>query len=659
MNACLEVFEQGCLQLPKDDFLSKGALLLRGGPRVSDFQGLCLAELKRCYGRDINLPYSLQSGWIHNVRLAKSMVLWALYGRRALPSRLPRGKDRLVAMTAMTKNVTQPVLVNSYVPPTPAAVVAVVSWEDRILNLAWQMLQHVLTRWPTSATRTLVPSKETTLTPTLPLAQPRVGVVDKNMEKLFYPAQMEMAERLYETLFSRNDQELYEEVDFRILLPPSVSLQAQTELRLMQVFGRGCVGGGGRKVLNRHMFRNGMANEDFRALKRAVMEVDPVSGKKRRMVVIVMDECHVGIGRGGQMDVLVKGAAHAKTKTWANPERILMEENVFVVYVSATGWNCMPGVLPERTIIWNEDPAGYTGWKSYANVNGCNRERLRNGEGYQWLLDYFRSIFRSSGDGGAGGMDPEMFTLLPSLVLMVDYGLGFLGSSLCSAETQEIVNAHCESNASSGSSGSGDVDCLETTVIRVQQNGAQGAMVKWLNYFVNAVNSSSRVETSVEGLVKKGDKETKSVEDGVKNRFFCVLVEKGRFGDSFPGRLLHYDLRARYHGSKTGACSFSSLMQDVGRCFGYHGGGEGEASMIVLNPEGYRLFMGQEVKNIDRYLTKTCRPHRNSMWFKTNEAKENRVENERFALLLAQPQVGKTGVYLRMLQMLMMERGMS
>ena len=83
--------------------------------------------------------------------------------------------------------------------------------------------------------------------------------------------------------------------------------------------------------------------------------------------------------------------------------------------------------------------------------------------------------------------------------------------------------------------------------------------------------------------------------------------------------------------------------------------------MIALNPEGYRLFMGQEVKNIDRYLTKACRPHRNSVWFQTNEAKgkENRVVNERFALLLAQPQVGKTGVYLRLLQILMMERGMS
>lgn len=657
MEACLEVFEQGWLQLPKDDFLSKGVRLLRGGPRVSDFQGLCLAELKRCYGRVIKLPYSLQSGWIHNVRLAKSMVLWALLGRRDFPSQLPRGKDRLVAVTAMTKNVTRPVFVNSYVPPTPV----VVSWEDRILNLSWQMLQHVLTRWPTTK---IVTSKETslTLTPTLPLARPGVLVTLVNEkekeEKLFYPAQMEMAERLYETMFSRNDQELYEEVDFRILLPPSVSLQAQTEQRLMQVFGCGGLVGRGRKVLSRHMFRNGMANEDFRALEQAVMEVDPVSGKKRRMVVIVMDECHVGIGRGGQIDVLVKGVPHAKTKRSANPERILMEENVYVIYVSATGWNCMPGVLPERTIIWNEDPVGYTGWKSYANVNGCNQERLKNGEGYQWLLDYFRSLFRSSGN--SGGMDPEMFTLLPSLVLMVDYGLGFLGSSLCSVETQEIVNAHHdESGGSGGSSGSGG-DCgVETTVIRVQHNGAQGAMVKWLNYFLNAVNGSSKVETSVEGLLNGNKKsEQKRVGDGGKNRFFCVLVEKGRFGDSFPGRLLHYDLRARYHGSKAGACSFSSLMQDVGRCFGYHGDG-GESTMIALNPEGNRLFMGQEVKNIDRYLIKTCRPHRNSMWFGQAKGNENRVENERFALLLAQPQVGKTGVYLRLLQMLMMERGMS
>ena len=351
------------------------------------------------------------------------------------------------------------------------------------------------------------------------------------------------------------------------------------------------------------------------------MEVDPVSGKKRRMVVVVMDECHLGIGRGGQMDVLVNGTAHGRSGVECNPERILMEDKVYVVYVSATGWNCMPGVLPEKTVMWSEDPVGYTGWKSYAVEGGRNRDRLCSAEGYQHMLDYFKLVFR-----GEKGVDSKMFALLPSLVLMVDYGLGFMGSHRCSEETQRIV-----------------ADCGDgTTVVRVQPNGAQGAMVRWLRYFLGADDdgAGARVETSVDALRKVKELE----------RSFCVLVEKSRYGDSFPpGRLLHYDLRARY---QSATCTFSSLLQDVGRCFGYRA--KGEAPLIVLSPKGHRLFMGQEVNVVDRYLNKQGEAHCNSMWF--NKARERESFKRRWVLLLAQPQVGKTGVYLRLLEMVVKER---
>ena len=633
MKSCLELFERGWLQLPKDEFLWKGVLLLRSGPKVAEFQGLCQAELKRFYCRApvVKLPYSLQSGWVHNVRLAKSMVLWVLSGRQSLPARLPRGKQQItVAMTTPPNDVAT----------TPLVPMAL-SWEDRMLNLAWQMLQHVLARWPPScvlSSHGRVKNKDNVKSKTNPPLQ--------LLQPLFYPAQMDMAERLYDVLFNSEEEENeYEEMDFRILLPPSVSLQKQTEQRLMQVFGKeGNVEG---KVLNRCMFRSGVANEDFKALERAVMERDPLSGKKKRMMVVVVDECHVGIGRGGQMDVLMNGAAHKASGIECNAERILQEDNVYVVYVSATGWNCVPGVLPEKTVIWNEDPTGYTGWKSYATSNGCNRDCLKQGEVYQGMLDYFRALFRDHGNGGSsGGMDPEMFALLPSLVLMVDYALGFVGSALCSSETRQIVSDH---NVR-GFKGGGDVD--ETTMIRVQQNGAQGAMVRWLQYFLQEhARSDSRVETSLDRLKK--DKVGVDGGGGGRERSFCVLVEKGRFGDSFPGRLLHYDLRARY---QSATCTFSSLLQDVGRCFGYRA--NDEAPLIVLNPQGYRLFMGQGGKMVvDRYLNKQGNgPNRKSMWFEKEKEKEMATREDesfktRWALLLAQPQVGKTGVYLRLLQM--------
>merc|ERR1712000_777522 len=97
------------------------------------------------------------------------------------------------------------------------------------------------------------------------------------------------------------------------------------------------------------------------------------------------------------------------------------------------------------------------------------------------MLDYFQLLFRKQPQRA---IDPRLFALLPSLVLMVDYGLAFLhvrgalGSSLssllCSVETRQIVNDHFKNCG----------EDMRTTVVRVQQNGAQGAMVKWLRYFL-------------------------------------------------------------------------------------------------------------------------------------------------------------------------------
>ena len=59
--------------------------------------------------------------------------------------------------------------------------------------------------------------------------------------------------------------------------------------------------------------------------------------------------------------------------------------------------------------------------------------------------------------------------------------------------------------------------------------------------------------------------------------------------------------------------------------------------------------MAQELNCIDRYLNKQGEACCKSMWFK--KAREKESFKKRWVLLLAQPQVGKTGVYLRLLEM--------
>ena len=602
METCLREFERAWLQLPRDCFLAQGVLLLRTCPKVSQFQSLCATELERWHGPSVKLPYSLQSAWVHNVRLAKSMVAWVLGGRHSPPRR-----------------GTQRAAVHVMLPAAP-------TWEQCLVSTAWQMLQHVLSVSPAPPPPSSLWSS-TKVATIARVRQPQIRRAPLRGEQplpQFYPSQVNIAERLFQTLFegkSGGRLDGYAEMDFRVLLPPSRSLRAQTVERVQRVFGNGAADLEG-KVLNRCMFRGGAANADYERLREAVMERDAVSGRKRRLMMIIVDECHLGIGRGAQMDVLVNGAAHkASGEHECNAERILHEDNVYVVYVSATGWNCVPAMLPERTVVWSDDPAGYTGWKSYAADKGRNRERLCRGEGYQRMLEYFRALFGgNSGRGGSEVVDARIRTLLPTLVLMVDYALACMGSAWCSDETRNMLS----SNGGHG-----------TTVIRVQGNGGQGAMVRWLRHFVAADVTTSLCGGSEEG------------------RRFCVLVEKGRYGDTFTGRLLHYDLRARYQ-SET--CTLASLLQDVGRCFGYDKRSddeEGKGPYIVLCPRAHQVFMGAKGCTVvlDRYLNKRGEANRNSMWWCGDDAERRKEVRQRWALLLAQPQVGKTGAYLKLLEM--------
>ena len=679
MLACRDAFEAGLSIVPTDSFLQKGAALFHGGCKVKLFHRLCLDEIDRYYSHNssssssscccsgVALPYSLQSGWINNVSMAKCMVLWVLNGRRQSgPTRL----NRIQKQTPISHG-----WVATLGNPTPRLCFRRSIWTQKILDTAWNMLQHCLS-WPypppqgqelerngkTQATTT------TTTTTTMGQVDKDLSSSSSSLPVFFYPSQVEMAERLYRCLFPSSELlEAYEKVDFRILLPPSTSLQSQTAQRLMEVFPDG--GNVSGKVLSTCMFRCGRANAAFRQLEQDVMEVNPATGKKQTLMVIIADECHFGVGKGGQADVLFHGAPHSSssTDTWPNPACILLEDNVYIVRVSATGWNCLPGFPADRTVVWDADPPGYTSWRSYAAGNGENHHRLRCCAGYQSLLDYFRQYFR--GGCPSSMMPSELFTLLPSLVLMVDYALGLLGSPHGTLETQQIVRDHLASRNRH------TLMSTETTVIRVQQNGAQGACVQWLQYFLARHPSSTTVVVDVSE--KSSGSEGSVFEQCLRGRrSFCILVEKGRFGDSIPG-IRHFDLRARYHSDTS---TFSSLLQDVGRCFGYH---RSSAPLILLNPQGYQLFTlsmggggdGKGRLHVDRYLRPLIvrpnsdhdddddggqavlvKPHRSSMWFQVvnnnphhrhhAHVKTNQV------LFMAQPQEGKTGVYLRLLQKL-------
>jgi hypothetical protein len=62
-----------------------------------------------------------------------------------------------------------------------------------------------------------------------------------------------------------------------------------------------------------------------------------------------------------------------------------------------------------------------------------------------------------------------------------------------------------------------------------------------------------------------------------------ILIERGRFGDTFPTNCICFDLRARYLRPVT---NFTSFIQDVGRAFGY-----GDRPNLFLSKEANKFLL--------------------------------------------------------------------
>jgi hypothetical protein len=510
------------------------------------------------------------------------------------------------------------------------------------------------------------------------------------------------------------------------------------------------------KVLSSRMFPKGgiAAHQKYLDLCQAVYGVNPKTGK-RQLVLIIADECHSGIGRNGQVDIFLNGAKHRNGK-WPNIFNPLCQPNVFIVNVSATGWNHQ--VIPYRKIItWTEFPKSYVSLETYlqphpsqsgtasayndnnssANSNSNNNNNNNNlteqvnltniprcnpniayplhpqqGGKYTLVssvLDGRIAYFRKLSWG-----DPDIPILMPSITLMSDYALAFLMAAgyqpaiRPSPETLRVINHMM---------GSGDITtkskhCDSTTtaetdiiLIRIQRNGIQAVFTYWLKLFRSILPQTSHqarirsFKIVCPGLSSKHSEiqlKNSSFEAALQgHRAICLVVEKARMGDTIPG-LSFFDLRARYQ--KADQSSFSSFLQDAGRCFGY----KVTPPVMILSQEGYRLLTGQ-TSYLDFYLQRTKMPlnqipglifpspsseavrqkdivcesvegegiivakkdvslraSNQSMWTRVFENNNDQVvlehvKTNRF-LLLAQPQCGKTGAFINLIERLFLDK---
>jgi hypothetical protein len=694
MQDCLAAFQTGLKQKPDDNFLQCGvAFLSTGTAPVAWLYKHCDEEIKKYLGPHAKLPYSCQKGWIHNVSLAKVMVAWVVNGRQGIPQKLNRQRLNPVASQASPSSSPShtPSLSLSQQQQSPfmaLGVQAAAGLEQHINSAAWWILEHVLQLPPGSGPQCIQHLADKLHKTSLPATPPTVTTTKINPPTIidtagkvaplhhhYHDSQIKVAKELFEALQLAPGYHDYSEIDFRIILPPKTSLKRQTRQRLISLLWKLCVPAFhpdkatlehlitqtqqqgtsilakltrydptnqawsllnqtqscfSQRVISSCMFRSGEANHAFESLCQSVYHVNPATGK-RRMMLIIADECHYGLKRNGQVDILFHGAQHSSSSSFPNnnasnsfpnPENVLSEPNVFIINVSATGWNC--DVVPfHRVITWKDCPANYISRESYLE-NGPNHDKLLVSTGFDTMVQHYSTV---------QWLYPDIKRLLPSICLVVDYALAFIAvaaarggdnkleqhQQLCvpaTAETLHVVN-HIQQQQENASNNETDV-----ILIRLQRNGVESVFVSWLKAFRSLLHCQSH-ERQNHQSESHDSREYKiccpsnpdiselpfhgSFETTLKgHRSICIVVEKARMGDTIPN-LSFFDLRARYK-SKGGPhssspSSFASFTQDVARAFGYRT----SPPTIILNKQGHQLFLGN-TNHVDHYLQRSKVP---------------------------------------------------
>jgi hypothetical protein len=782
MQDCLAAFQTGLQHKPGDPFLQCGVTFLSTGTAaVAWLYEHCDEEIKKHLG-------SCQKGWIHNVSLASVMVAWVVNGRQGIPQKLNRHKLNSAASRAsppfspsLTPSPSLPQQQQSPFMALAARTATSTSLEQHIDSAAWWILEQVLQLPPKSGPQSIQHLAERLHKPSLPISQPAVTTkinppLKENLSQPlhhYHESQIKVANELFEALKLAPGYHDYTEIDFRIIVPPKTSLQQQTRERLVSLLWKLCVSAfhpdkatlehlitrtqqQGTSILNKTtrcdrtnqawsllnqtqscfsqrvisscMFRNGEANNAFKPLCQSIFHVNPTTGK-RRMMLIIADECHYGLKRNGQVDILFHGAQHSMnnnnnpnaSNSFPNPTNVLSEPNVFIVNVSATGWNC--DVVPyHKVVTWKDCPANYISRESYLE-NGPNQEKLLVSTGLDTMVQHFATTVQ--------WLYPDIKRLLPSICLMVDYALAFIAVATArgndnnksepqyhlpvTAETLRVVK-HIQQQQENNSNNETDV-----ILIRLQRNGIQSVFVSWLRAFRSLLQCQSHASENhqshdirdykiccpsnpdISELPFHG-----SFETSLKgHRSICIVVEKARMGDTIPN-LSFFDLRARYK-SKGGPhssspSSFSSFMQDVARAFGYRS----SPPTVLLNQQGHQLFLGN-TNHLDHYLQRSkvpvsqlpqivggsstgenatadepqegestlslaetstgsanvLVPHAMSMWHRVlfaatrgdteaikvlHHVKHNRI------LLLARSQIGKTGSFIKLIELILHDK---
>lgn len=379
--------------------------------------------------------------------------------------------------------------------------------------------------------------------------------------------------------------------------------------------------------------------------------------------LILHDECHWGAGAKSQADLLLATVLRRYNPNW---------KNLRLLDISATSWNQIPYLSSARSRIlaWKEldaEDTCYVGvpellgsgkiieWDpDTVSLSGLDCWPKSDENAFKVMLDWCCALIQASGLLPATGR-PLAFTYTEQTLTAVNSilggGLALLrlpgggwGKAMFDLFTWLLSYLGLERKAC----------CVDATM-----NSGN----KLPNFWAANLHQLQRVRA----VAGKAGPIFRTFQDLEGLPCLVIVVEKGRMGDTMPTNLTTVDLRARYVESS----SYASLLQDVGRAAGWiKRGEEAHRPTVLVNPDAMALLKTPEqARVLDRHLRSTrkrweddwmnrfesTRPFASGRRRVLTEAREtaaSRIHPEIRFILSAEPQIGKTGTVLYLVELL-------
>jgi hypothetical protein len=359
---------------------------------------------------------------------------------------------------------------------------------------------------------------------------------------------------------------------------------------------------------------------------------------KKTMFLIIQDECHWGMNIDSQAD-----------QYFVNSDTLLDKnqlDNIYFLQVSATPYNieAIEDFRRENIIRWDDSvknlpPTNYQGRIELIQNNKIRCQSIQSKKLMSNFENYYSNLAYLSANHVDGRLSlPELsvfceyfITLHYLLVSRINPGYEKLFNDklkqFVTNETKEILRGLFDVDAN----GKGYL-----AVLRLKYTETAQQLKKSLQQLLEIYKQSDlfdivvdvdddgnclfdRLSNKSQEKYKRWWKLDQLTEKDRKNfgyenlkhlPLLLIVIEKGRMGDTFPSESFRYfDLRARYQGSTLYSTYYCSLLQDVGRSFGYPTSKFGRPV----------VFMGEEIFQL--LHQNTLKPHETLK--RTNNAKQN------------------------------------